>query len=162
MIHREFDFRVVSSMKPDDFTWCMLQYEEGGCPVIVRALQQMPAAELCDAHPIQTIVSWDYAPEPNGMPQEAELLRMNEFEELLIAGVTHVAVLALCRTGNGLRDWWFYAVDAASFMQALNLALAGYPRFPISVSTCEDAAWDAIDELIGTAEFEINDDGEIV
>ncbi len=148
-------------MTPNDFTWCMFQFEEEGCQVHVRALEQMPAQDLIDAHPIQTVISWEYAPNEDGFPEEVELLRIGELEELLIAGVTQISVLTLSLTGNGRREWWFYAAETEGFLEALNQALSGYPRFPIQINTCEDAGWESMHELIGTAEFEINDDGDL-
>lgn len=149
-------------MTPNDFSWCMFQFEEEGCQVLVRALDRMPDQELIDAHPVQTTISWEYTPNETGFPEEAELLRITELENLLVAGVTEVSVLTLTLTGNGRRQWWFYAREVDEFVDALNRALSGYPRFPIQINTCEDMGWESMHELIGVAEYEINEDGDLV
>lgn len=50
-------------------------------------------------------------------------------------------VLALVSTGEGLREWIFYARSESSFMDKLNQGLRGGPRFPIEIHAAPDPTW---------------------
>ena len=52
------------------------------------------------------------------------------------------ATLALVSTGEGLREWTYYAKSEDEFMARLNYAFAGIPKFPIDIHTAHDPSWD--------------------
>ncbi len=82
---------------------------------------------------------------------------MDQLEDLLFPHIEEngFATLALVSTGDNLREWTYYAESAADFIGRLNLALAGFPAFPIEIHDESDPDWDYytrfIEGLQGTA-----------
>jgi Family of unknown function (DUF695) len=76
------------------------------------------------------------------MPPEQVNQRMlaleGALEELEVPG-KHVSVYR--RTGNGLKEFAYYAHETEMFMSALNSALASHERYPIEIKFYEDADW---------------------
>ena len=74
---------------------------------------------------------------------------MNELEDLLQAALNRdcFATLALVSTGEGLREWTYYAASEDEFMARLNYAFAGIPEFPIEIHTAYDPEWRVYEEF---------------
>jgi hypothetical protein len=77
------------------------------------------------------------------MPSTAERESMDKMEDLLAPLVEQDAVstLVLVSTGEGLREWVYYARSKDEFMARMNEALRRLPRFPIRVDLWKDAEW---------------------
>ena len=100
--------------------------------------------------PVLMQVTWRYEPATDGMPSDETTLKaMEQFESLLRCGVEEsgVAAQTSCVTGDGRRTWDFYTADAKSFLLAVNLCLAGCPRFPVAIEARDDATWSVIGDL---------------
>jgi hypothetical protein len=98
--------------------------------------------------PDRVIISWHYKSE-SGMPATAERESMDGMEDLLAPRVEQdaVSVLVLVSTGEGLREWVYYARSKEEFMGRMNKALQGLPRFPIEVDLWKDAEWSRYDSF---------------
>lgn len=68
---------------------------------------------------------------------------MNLLEDMLEPMIEngHFATLALVSTGEGLREWTYYAKSGDDFMDRLNIALRAKPAFPIEVHVASDPTW---------------------
>lgn len=51
------------------------------------------------------------------------------------------ATLAIVSTGDGLREWTYYAASADEFMDRLNVALSEASPFPIEIHDALDPDW---------------------
>ncbi|HEX8884415.1 MAG TPA: DUF695 domain-containing protein [Noviherbaspirillum sp.] len=93
-------------------------------------------------YPDRVVIAWAYKSE-SGMPSTAERESMDEMENLLAPHVEQdaVATLALVSTGEGLREWVYYAASKEEFMARMNKALQGLPRFPVEIDLWRDAEW---------------------
>jgi len=94
------------------------------------------------AYPHRIVITWDYEAQ-NGMPDHAELESMYRLEDLLkpVAEDSGLAVLTMVSTGEGLREWTYYARSEEAFFKALNAVLASEARFPIEIHAAEDLPW---------------------
>lgn len=92
--------------------------------------------------PDRVILVWRYQSE-SGMPTTAEREAMEQLEDLLLPLIEKpgLAALSLVSTGENLREWTYYAKSETEFLQALNKALSGQPRFPIEVHAGPDPMW---------------------
>lgn len=75
---------------------------------------------------------------------------MDELEDLLSPAVetTGVATLALVSTGEGLREWTYYAKSENVFLGKVNQALQHHPQFPIDIHVAQDKAWRTYEQFV--------------
>ena len=68
---------------------------------------------------------------------------MGELEDALAPNVEGdgFATLAIVSTGDGLREWTYYADSADEFVARVNVALSGRPPFPIEIHDAPDPEW---------------------
>lgn len=93
-------------------------------------------------YPDRVIISWSYQ-SAEGMPSKSEREAMDRMEDLLAPYVeqTSLSTLVLVSTGEGLREWVYYAKSQEEFMAKFNQALHGLPRFPINIDLWKDPEW---------------------
>ena len=95
-------------------------------------------------------MTWKYdSPTPGGMPSDADAEMMEKVQETLqeVFRKDPVAVLTGIYTGDGKRDWIFYATSTHIFGRKLNEALASYPLLPLTVYCENDPGWEEYDEM---------------
>jgi len=75
--------------------------------------------------------------------------RMNLLEDALesILNEDGFATLTLVSTGEGLREWTYYAKSENEFMSRLNYAFAGMPAFPIEIHSAYDPGWEVYERF---------------
>ncbi|MFY9458984.1 MAG: DUF695 domain-containing protein [Aquabacterium commune] len=120
-----------------------------GRVIVFRYIQAFAPGFNKAQHATRVIVTWQYASE-NGMPSPAERQRMDELEDLLAPAVeaTGVATLALVSTGEGLREWTYYAKSEQAFLGKVNQALQRHPKFPIDIHVAQDKAWRTYEQFV--------------
>ena len=59
----------------------------------------------------------------------------------------HFATLAMVSTGEGLREWTYYARSDNEFIARLNYSLAGMPAFPIEIHSASDPKWEVYEQF---------------
>ncbi|GGP19375.1 DUF695 domain-containing protein [Silvimonas iriomotensis] len=101
-------------------------------------------------YPERITVSWLY-PTTSGMPSHDDSIAMGQMEDLLapVTDTGSLSYLALVTTGEGVREWVFYAKSRTQFMQQLNAALQGHPRFPVEIDLQSDPKWTRYEEIVG-------------
>src|SRR5581483_788218 len=124
--------------------------EHNGRRIIFRYAQQMRASFDRASQPIRFIIVWKYQSE-NGQPTHEDHQRMNLLEDALesILKEDGFATLALVSTGEGLREWTYYAKGDNEFMSRLNYAFAGMPAFPIEIHSAYDPRWEVYERFKG-------------
>jgi len=68
---------------------------------------------------------------------------MDELEDALEPRIEDggFATLAMVSTGEGIREWAYYAQSGDAFVKRLNAALGQLRRFPIEIHVARDAEW---------------------
>ncbi|TDP82290.1 uncharacterized protein DUF695 [Aquabacterium commune] len=132
-------------------TWATAQSRNpsNGRVIVFRYVQTFASGFSKAQQPIRVIVTWQYTSE-NGMPTPAERQRMDALEDLLAPAVeaTGVATLALVSTGEGLREWTYYAKSEQVFLGKVNQALQRHPKFPIDIHVAQDKAWRTYEQFV--------------
>ena len=128
---------ALSGSAADGWSVARSQDPDNGRLLILRFRSSRPP-ELASCPNLVAIV-WPYE-SADGMPTRAERTRMNELEDLLEAAIesSKRGILTAVVTGNGVREWQYYAQDADVFLKSVNQALAGRPVFPVQISAEDD------------------------
>ena len=130
--------------------WQVLETEEAGRPVIVSVPKRLPNSATREDFPWLARIEWPYPIRERGMPPDALLDEMYKLE----AEVERVAVsrnlcrLAVTRTGNGLREWTYYAKDRKVGEEVIaNVVKAGFPA-TVRVSVRSEPEWTTLREVL--------------
>ena len=104
---------ITAPTRADTGQWLILETSEAARPVVVSARHQIPDDAVRAAFPWMTRIEWRYPVLERGMPPPDLLRGMYALEEELERQVEakDLSMLALVRTGNGLRTWTYYAKD---------------------------------------------------
>lgn len=111
-----------------------------GCGVVYRYRSGFAPSFKRAAYPDRVIISWRYT-SADGMPAPAEREAMGQLENLLEPQVGPLSTLVLVSTGDGLREWVYYARSQDDFMGRLNEALQDHPPFPVTIDLWKDPEW---------------------
>ncbi|MCM1369275.1 MAG: DUF695 domain-containing protein [Candidatus Amulumruptor caecigallinarius] len=105
-------------------------------------------------------VSWKYNAQGNGLPdtQDAELMeRVSEALETEFHA-DKCAWLVAVYTGEGLREWIFYAGNLNIFNKVFNRALEDIETIPIEITAESDPDWEEYKEMRGLSYIPENED----
>ena len=72
---------------------------------------------------------------------------------IMVTGKDPVAVMTGVYTGDGRRDWVFYARNTHTFEKRFNVALASFDLLPISIHAEPDPDWEEYDEMCQASEI---------
>lgn len=137
-------------MTTDD-SWSVATGEHNGIRVTFRIRNQPPAFARKESFPHLLTVGWEYeSPDDQGMPSPTDAERMGHLEDLLapaFEGACH-AFLTVVATGNGVREWQWYARDPDAVMKLVNQTLREHERFPVQFSFQNDPAWEAYSRFL--------------
>jgi len=88
--------------------------------------------------------------ENNGLPINRLLETMYDLERAFDGQVGGKSDFywAYNRTGNGYREWLYYATRQGAFTQELNEALKDHPRYPIKLTFYSGPTWSDYADLI--------------
>ncbi|HWY70030.1 MAG TPA: DUF695 domain-containing protein [Terriglobales bacterium] len=122
--------------------------EHNGRKIIFRYAKELRASFDRACQPLRFIIVWKY-PSENGQPMDEDHQRMNLLEDALesILNEDGFATLTLVSTGEGLREWTYYAKSENEFMSRLNYAFAGMPAFPIEIHSAYDPGWEVYERF---------------
>jgi hypothetical protein len=142
------------SAHPED-QWTVATSEENGCPLIVRFRSEPPQSVTLAEYPHLIVVQWLYEEShQSGLPTGALTDQMATLEKLLDLALEtpRVAFNTAVITGDGVREWQWYARDVAEFMALANAGLAGQPVVPVSfINQGPDPTWSTYLEITGSA-----------
>ena len=132
--------------------WCVAHLEEDGKPVILRSRSVMPVAPDPKDYPWLAVITWTYDGKDSGMPSTEENERMCELEDMLEAKIERkrICIQTASRTGNGRREWNYYARSEETFMTALNGALGHLPPFPIEIAFYDEPDWQSFQDILAS------------
>ena len=131
-------------MSSDD-RWSIATGEDDGKPLIFRIRKRAPAFATKAAFPHLIAICWPFeSPNAQGLPSTEDTQRMSALEDLLKAGLEEArqAFLTVVVTGNGVREWQWYARDPDQVMEQVNETLGHLEPFPVQFSFQHDPAVD--------------------
>ena len=117
---------------------------EAGKTVIVTGRDNLEKVIESGKYPYLVRVSWRYNSLPDGFPDEADAELMGRVNDALEATFAKdkAAYMVAIFTGEGRRDWLFYAKSLPLFGKVFNLALAPIEEtVPFEIEAQDDAAW---------------------
>ncbi len=140
-------------MDSDD-SWSVGTGEDNGKPLIFRIRNEPPSFAQKEDFQHLLAISWHYeSPNEQGMPSQDVVERMSQLEDLLepaFEGASQ-AFLTVIVTGNGVREWQWYARDAEEVMKLVNKALGEYEPFPVQFSFQGDPEWEGYTQFLDIA-----------
>lgn len=135
----------------DDMAWTVARGETADAVFFLRYCQ-LPADFPRARFPVRLNVFWHVAdPTPDGQPKSAEGDDMAAFEERIVAATepAGVAVLPLVLTGQGAREYVFYARSADDFLRCLTHMPQEADPYPVEIHETDDPGWDYFDNEVG-------------
>ena len=110
--------------------------------IVYRYLKDFAKGFDQTTRPDRFTLVWKYK-SSNGMPARKDRERMDEMEALLgpVLETDGFATLVLVSTGQGQREWTYYAQAEKDVLPHLNKALSGKARYPIEIHTEADPQW---------------------
>jgi hypothetical protein len=132
-------------------SWAIAQSKNptNGHVIVFRYMDIFPPAFNRANQATRAVVVWRYQTE-TGMPMQSERKQMDAFEDLLEPALekSGIATLALVSTGEGLREWTYYAKSEELFFQQLNNALKTHAKFPVEIHVGQDPTWSTYDQFV--------------
>lgn len=130
----------------EDDRWLVLKGQETNHPVIVSARQSLASATTRQRYINAVTLEWRYPVVGQGMPPDELLREMYSFEgemgrELVKDGQ---ALLAVTRTGNGLRRWIYYLIEKPSALTRLKRLADTRKGSVMVVSVAREPEWQSL------------------
>ena len=141
---------IGATPEKNDDLWLVLRSQEDNRPVIVSVRQTLPSAETRKHYVTATTLEWHYPVKGKGMPSDELLRNMYFFEEQLDQALVQkrLAVLAVTRTGNGLRRWIYYLPEGGPAITSLNDLVAQHRGTIKFVSAAHESEWQSLSEIL--------------
>ncbi|MCM1021639.1 MAG: DUF695 domain-containing protein [Muribaculum sp.] len=100
-------------------------------------------------------IMWRYPADSSGMPDKPTSMVMEAVHEAMLEAFKKdpVAVMTGVYTGDGSREWVFYARNTFLFDKCLNRALAPFDLLPITLKAENDPDWEEYDEMRQASEI---------
>jgi len=131
-------------------TWstAVSRNESTGQAIIFRYIDELAADFSRTSLPVRVFLVWRYESD-SGMPANEDRQRMDLMEDALepLVEASGAAILAIVLTGEGVREWTYYARSEHEFMAGLNRALSGHTAFPVEIHVNDDPEWSAYDDF---------------
>lgn len=132
--------------------WTAPAEAENGNTILVTGRKNLQNIRLTQKYNYRIEITWTYEPDPKGMPDFQTSKLMEEVQDALEACFAKdpVAVNTGIYTGDGERNWVFYARSLHIFQRKLNDALAPFPMLPLNFHAEDDPLWEEYDEMSQT------------
>ena len=139
----------MAKLKLTDEWWTSPAEADNGALVMVTGRRDMEPVIATGKYNYRIEITWKYEAEQNGMPDVATSTLMEEVQDALQADFMKdpVAVLTGIYTGNGERNWVFYAMSVKIFERKLNEDLARFELLPLTLYLENDPEWSEYQEM---------------
>ena len=139
----------MAKLKLTDEWWTSPAEADNGALVMVTGRRDMEPVIATGKYNYRIEITWKYEAEQNGMPDVATSTLMEEVQDALQADFMKdpVAVLTGIYTGNGERNWVFYAMSVKIFERKLNEDLARFALLPLTLYVENDPEWSEYQEM---------------
>lgn len=123
---------------------------DDGHDVIVTGRDNLDKVRNSGKFPYLIKVSWHYHALSNGFPEEADEKLMGCVHDAFVETFhkDKTAYLVAVYTGDGCRDWIFYASNLNIFNKVFNRALADIEEtIPFEIEALQDPDWEEYAEM---------------
>lgn len=129
--------------------WSAPMQGDGGNTVIVTGRDNLDKIRKKGKHPYLIRVSWAYNAKADGYPDETDAELMGRVDDALKAefGKDKTAYMVAIYTGDGRRDWIFYASSLPVFGKVFNRSLEEIETVPVEIEAQSDPEWSEYDEM---------------
>ena len=136
---------------PNDW-WTAPAEADNGNLIMVTGRRNMQNVRDTGKYVYRIEMTWTYTPDEKGMPDIATSTLMEQVQDAIEDCFTKdpTAVNTGIYTGDGQRNWVFYARSLHIFQRKINETLAAFPQLPLSFSAEEDPEWEEYDEMYKT------------
>lgn len=148
----------MAKLKISDEWWTAPAEGDNGELILVTGRRNMDEIMASKIFNDRIEVTWNYAPQANGLPDESTSKLMEQVHDALRAEFDKdpVAIMTGIYTGAGERNWIFYTRSINIFGRKLNEILAPFELLPLSIYAEKDPEWNEYREMRLT---EIDDSG---
>lgn len=125
---------------------------DGGKDVIVTGRDNLDKVRSSRKFPFLVRVSWQYRALTDGFPCEEDEVMMGRVHDALTETFhkDKTAYIVAVYTGDGRRDWVFYASNLNIFSKVFNRALADIEEtLPLEFDAQSDPDWEEYEEMRG-------------
>ena len=144
----------MNNQSEQEDTWFTATGEEDGKPLIFRS-RIIATSEITESdYPNLITVYWYFeTDDESGMPDEETNDGQIDFEDALeTLDSEELSFLMLVVTGNGRKEWHWYASDVDAWMKKLNEQLANHPEYPIEIENSYEPDWSLYRNFISGVE----------
>ena len=133
--------QVQSAVKRD--LWAMAEGENNDQPLMLRFRSELRKVEDVSGYADLLLINWSYEPDPHGLPTDAAVEAIDDFEDLLLAALEHdcQTVLVCVITNAGSRQWVCYSSDIHEAENRINAMPQKAEQYPIELLADDDAEW---------------------
>ncbi|MDO4512249.1 MAG: DUF695 domain-containing protein [Bacteroidales bacterium] len=132
--------------------WTAPAEAENGNLILVTGRRGMDNVRETGKYIYRIEMTWTYTPAEKGMPDEGTSSLMEQVQDAIEACfmADPTAVVTGIYTGDGERNWVFYARSLHIFQRKINEVLAAFPALPLSFHAEEDPLWEEYTEMCQT------------
>lgn len=140
---------LMAKLKISDEWWTAPAEGDNGELVLVTGRRNMDEIMASKIFNDRIEVTWNYAPQANGLPDESTSKLMEQVHDALRAEFDKdpVAIMTGIYTGAGERNWIFYTRSINIFGRKLNEILAPFELLPLSIYAEKDPEWNEYREM---------------
>ena len=140
---------LMAKLKISDEWWTAPAEGDNGELILVTGRRNMDEIMASKIFNDRIEVTWNYAPQANGLPDESTSKLMEQVHDALRAEFVKdpVAIMTGIYTGAGERNWIFYTRSINIFGRKLNEILAPFELLPLSIYAEKDPEWNEYREM---------------
>ena len=140
---------LMAKLKISDEWWTAPAEGDNGELILVTGRLNMDEIMASKIFNDRIEVTWNYAPQANGLPDESTSKLMEQVHDALRAEFDKdpVAIMTGIYTGAGERNWIFYTRSINIFGRKLNEILAPFELLPLSIYAEKDPEWNEYREM---------------
>ena len=140
---------LMAKLKISDEWWTAPAEGDNGELILVTGRRNMDEIMASKIFNDRIEVTWNYAPQANGLPDESTSKLMEQVHDALCAEFDKdpVAIMTGIYTGAGERIWIFYTRSINIFGRKLNEILAPFELLPLSIYAEKDPEWNEYREM---------------
>ena len=140
---------LMAKLKISDEWWTAPAEGDNGELILVTGRRNMDEIMASKIFNDRIEVTWNYAPQANGLPDESTSKLMEQVHDALRAEFDKdpVAIMPGIYTGAGERNWIFYTRSINIFGRKLNEILAPFKLLPLSIYAEKDPEWNEYREM---------------
>ena len=146
-------------MRLSDVWFTALSENEAGQMITIVGRDELSEFMACGKLRERVEITWKYAGDMRGYPDEPLAERMEQVEEELRKAMEKdkLAILTSVYTGGNEKVWVFYTRTTRVFGERLNEALAPFELLPLSIYTELDSEWEEYRDMYEMKAYRVDE-----